>query len=52
MPKYEGKLPEYPRSGLKAMSVEREKERAKVSVNNGQYIFICLNQILKGRHKK
>ena len=40
MQKY--KFPEYPQSGLKAMSVEREKgerkkERAKVSVNNGQY---------------
>ena len=36
-------LPEYPRSGSKAMIVEREKERerrAKVSVNNGQYIHL------------
>ena len=30
-------LPEYPQSGLKATGVEeREKERAKISVNNGQ----------------
>ena len=30
--------PEYPRSGFKAMSIERKKERVKVSDNNGQYI--------------
>ena len=34
-------LPEYPRSGSKAMSVEREEEEwTKVSVNNGQYIYL------------
>ena len=27
---------DYPRSGSKAMSVEEEEERAKVSVKNGQ----------------
>ena len=39
IPKYEGKQnSEYPRSGLKAMSLEERKiERPKVSVNNGQY---------------
>ena len=35
-------LLQYPRSGSKAMSIEREEEeeRAKVSVNNGQYIHL------------
>ena len=38
-------LPEYSRSGSKAMSVEREKKerRAKVSNNNGQYIRLSQN---------
>ena len=40
-------LRDYPRSGSKAMNVERrkkEEERAKVSNNNGQYK--CLDQLL------
>ena len=41
MPKYGGEtkfqLWEYPGSGSKAMSIE--EERAKVSNNNGQYIY-------------
>ena len=43
-------LPECPRSGSKAMSIEREKERRRAKVNdyNGQHI--CLNQFVNTEH--